>query len=67
MPITRSWTCEETEVRESQHATDDAKPFTRGINSIQLLKSGERYWIVEVLWDAETPANPIPAEYLSKR
>jgi hypothetical protein len=51
---------------ESRHAADDAKPFTRGINSIQLLKSGDRYWVVEVLWDAETPANPIPAQYLPK-
>ena len=51
---------------ESRHAADDAKPFTRGINSIQLLKSGDRYWVVEVLWDAETPVNPIPAQYLPK-
>jgi len=51
---------------ESRHAADDAKPFTRGINSIQLLKSGDRYWVVEVLWDAESPANPIPAQYLPR-
>ncbi len=42
----------------------DGKPFQRGINSIQLLKDGNRYWVVTVFWDAETPTNPIPAKYL---
>lgn len=51
---------------ESRHAASDARPFARGINSIQLLKSGERYYIVEVLWDAETPATPLPKEYLPR-
>jgi hypothetical protein len=51
---------------ESRHNADDAMPFTRGINSIELLKSGDRYYIVEVLWDSETPATPIPKEYLPK-
>lgn len=51
---------------ESRHATEDAKPFARGINSIQLLKSGGRYYIVEILWDSETPASPIPTRYLPK-
>ena len=49
---------------ESRHDAGDAQPFSRGINSIQLLKSGDRYYIVEVMWDAETPGNPIPREYL---
>jgi hypothetical protein len=44
--------------------TKDAPPFQRGINSIQLLKDGNRYWVVNIYWDAETPANPIPAKYL---
>ena len=52
---------------ESRHATSDAKPFARGINSFQLLKDGERYWVVQILWDAETPTTPIPAKYLSIR
>jgi hypothetical protein len=51
---------------ESRHAAEDVMPFARGINSIQLLKSGGRYYIVEVLWDAETPAQPLPREYLPK-
>lgn len=51
---------------ESRHNATDAQPFARGINSIQLLKSGDRYYIVQILWDSETPANPIPAQYLPK-
>jgi hypothetical protein len=48
---------------ESRHTRDGA-PFQRGINSIQLLKDGNRYWIVTILWDGESPTNPIPAKYL---
>ena len=49
---------------ESRHAPTDATPFVRGINSFQLLKDGDRYWIVNIFWDAETPGHPIPAQYL---
>ncbi|WP_433967278.1 hypothetical protein [Tunturiibacter gelidiferens] len=51
---------------ESRHNADDPTPFTRGINSLQLLKDGDRYWIVNIFWDSESPANPIPAKYLPK-
>jgi hypothetical protein len=44
--------------------TKDSAPFQRGINSIQLLKDGKRYWIVTILWDGESPTNPIPEKYL---
>jgi hypothetical protein len=44
--------------------TKDGPPFQRGINSIQLLKDGNRYWVVTILWDVETPISPIPARYL---
>jgi hypothetical protein len=39
----------------------------RGINSIQLLNDGERWWVVSVYWQAETPGNPVPAQYLPQR
>lgn len=48
---------------ESRH-TKDGQPFQRGINSIQLLKDGNRYWVVTIFWDGESPSNPIPAKYL---
>jgi len=37
----------------------------RGINSIQLLNDGTRWWVVSVYWEAETPQNPLPPEYLT--
>ena len=42
----------------------DGAPFARGINSIQLLKKDGRWWIVTVMWDNESKANPIPEEFL---
>ena len=52
---------------ESRHTLADPKPFARGINSFQLLKDGDRYWVVQIMWDAETPTTPIPAKYLKVR
>jgi hypothetical protein len=49
---------------ESRHAPDDAKPFQRGINSIQLYHDGKRWWIVNVLWRAEDEHLPLPERYL---
>jgi hypothetical protein len=36
----------------------------RGINSIQLMNDGTRWWIVTVFWEAERPDNPLPPQYL---
>lgn len=52
---------------ESRHKADDAQPFARGINSIQLMNDGKRWWIVTVFWQAEDEKNPLPAEYLRSR
>jgi hypothetical protein len=51
---------------ESRHAIDDTKPFTRGINSIQLFNDGSRWWVVTIYWDSERPDQPIPSQYLPK-
>lgn len=51
---------------ESRHKADDPKPFARGINSIQLMNDGKRWWIVTVFWQAEGPDSPLPEKYLSK-
>lgn len=42
----------------------DGEPFTRGINSFQLLDDGERWWIVNIFWQGESAAEPIPERYL---
>jgi hypothetical protein len=52
---------------ESRHAPGDAKPFQRGINSIQLYHDGSRWWIVSLLWRAEGEKNPLPERYLKSR
>jgi hypothetical protein len=49
---------------ESRHNADDKQPFARGINSFQLLNDGKRWWVVTIYWEAETPDNPLPAQYL---
>ena len=49
---------------ESLHTLSDPQPFARGINSIQLFNDGTRWWILSVYWQGETPAEPIPTEYL---
>jgi hypothetical protein len=46
--------------------TKDGKPIDRGINSMEFFFDGERWWCVQIYWDAERPGNPIPEKYLSK-
>lgn len=49
---------------DSRRDSDDAKPFSRGVNSIQLAYERNRWWVVTIFWDAETTENPIPDKYL---
>jgi hypothetical protein len=49
---------------ESRHSPDDAKPFQRGINSIQLMNDGKRWWVVTIFWQGEDEKNPLPEKYL---
>ncbi len=44
--------------------TTDKEPFMRGINSFQLLNDGKRWWVVTIYWQAETPDNLIPKQFL---
>jgi len=50
---------------ESRTAPNE-KPFARGINSIQLFYDGSRWWILSILWDEESPTNPLPPEMATK-
>jgi len=52
---------------ESRHAPGDAKPFQRGINSLQLTFDGRRWWIANLVWRAETAQQPLPARYAPRR
>jgi hypothetical protein len=51
---------------EWRYGSMDAKVQERGINSIQLMKDKDRWWVVSIYWCKETPARPIPPEYLPK-
>jgi hypothetical protein len=52
---------------ESRHAANDAKPFQRGINSLQLFNDGKRWWVVNLVWRAEDERLPLPERYLRSR
>jgi len=40
--------------------------FMRGINSFQLLFDGERWWVLQIYWQAENPDIAIPERYLGE-
>jgi hypothetical protein len=50
---------------ESRREQDGA-PFARGINSFQLVKLGDRWWVASIMWDTERPDVPIPGKYLGR-
>jgi hypothetical protein len=52
---------------ESRHASSDEKPFARGINSFQLVRSGDDWKVLTIFWEEEDAAHPIPTQYLPKR
>src|SRR5687767_10553028 len=52
---------------DSKRTEADPQPFMRGINSIQLLNDGRRWWVVNIYWDSERPGQPIPPQYIGNR
>ncbi len=45
---------------EARHSPDDDKPFSRGINSIQMICSNGLWRITSMVWSDETPERPLP-------
>lgn len=45
----------------------NGKPFSRGINSIQLFWDGTRWWILGWVFDSERHGVTIPTEFLPKQ
>lgn len=43
--------------------TEGGEIIARGINSIQLLNDGSRWWVVNIYWASEGEDNPIPDQY----
>jgi hypothetical protein len=56
--------CQAFSTYEARRAPSDEKPFVRGINSIQMVNDGHRWWVASVVWDSERADNAIPAQYL---
>jgi len=48
---------------ESKYSKEDEKPYTRGINSIQLLNDQKRWWVMNIYWNKETDEFPLPEKY----
>ncbi len=42
----------------------EGKLLDRGINSIQAIFDGKQWHVIEIVWQAQTPANPVPEKYL---
>jgi hypothetical protein len=40
------------------------KPADRGINSIQAVYDGRQWHVIEIVWQAEKPEDPVPPKYL---
>jgi hypothetical protein len=49
---------------ESRRDPSDPQPFMRGVNSFQLFNDGNRWWILSVYWQHESPQYPLPKNYL---
>jgi hypothetical protein len=52
---------------ESRHAQADAKPFARGINSVQLYNDGSRWYVLNLVWRGEDDKLQLPERYLHSR
>ena len=46
---------------------DDNKPLFKGINSIQLVEDGGRWWVASIVWADEDGDVVIPKKYLCTR
>ncbi|MFN3789022.1 hypothetical protein [Massilia sp.] len=49
---------------EARRAKEDAQPFMRGINSIQLIHDGKRWHVLSLIWQAEDAKLQLPERYL---
>jgi hypothetical protein len=56
------WSTYETGI--ASDAKSESKVMDRGINSIQAVYDGKQWHIIEIVWQAETPADPVPGKYL---
>jgi hypothetical protein len=50
---------------ETRRTAPDGPVSERGINSVQMIRHQDRWWISNLVFDSESPTNPIPPEYLN--
>lgn len=66
--IAHLWSTYETHAAPDAGATAgkiiEGKLMDRGINSIQAIYDGKQWKVIEITWQAETPADPVPEKYL---
>jgi|GEM_PF-1286711 len=48
-------------VYESRLKSKEEKPFAKGVNSIQLIFDGDRWWVQSISWADEATAGPVPS------
>lgn len=49
------------ETKQSEHASE---PFARGVNSLQLIREGDDWRVLSLLWDEEGPNVPLALDQL---
>ena len=62
------WSTYETRVtpdgNPSSGKVTEGQTMDRGINSIQAIFDGKQWHIIQIIWQAQTPANLVPEKYL---
>ena len=48
---------------EARHAPTESEPYRRGVNYIQMLSDGNRWWLTSMIWRDENPDLAIPERY----
>ncbi len=51
---------------EVKRKKEDAQPYRRTLNSIQLVSDGQRWWIQSLVWQSEEDGGPLPQRYLGR-
>jgi hypothetical protein len=57
------WSTYTTSVTSADKPSE-AQVMDRGINSIQAVYDGKQWHVIEIVWQAEKPEDPVPAKYL---
>jgi hypothetical protein len=62
------WSTYETRITPEDNPANgkatQGQSMDRGINSIQAIYDGKQWHVIQILWQAQTPANPVPEKYL---